>query len=168
MSPATILDLTRRASDAIRSEYEEILDRIRGAKVLYVDETSIKVQGKKYWIWAFTTPVETFIAIRKSRGMKVLMEVLTRRFKGIIVCDGWKPYTGFTNRIQRLLWRIFFENPGILPRRLRRLLHWIKHSGGSTANYSIQHNLLNQNLRTFLSTFLRSLFSVLAHGNSSR
>ena len=35
-------------------------------------------------------------------------------------------------------------------------------------NYSIQHNLLNQNLGTFLSTFLRSLFSVLAHGNSSR
>ena len=51
---------------------KEILDKIRGAKVLYVDETSIKVQGKKYWIWAFTTPVETFIAIRNSRGMKVL------------------------------------------------------------------------------------------------
>ena len=33
--------------------------------------------------------------------MKVLMEVLTRRFKGIIVCDGWKPYAWFANRIQR-------------------------------------------------------------------
>ena len=33
--------------------------------------------------------------------MKVLTEVLTRRFKGIIVCDGWKPYARFTNRIQR-------------------------------------------------------------------
>ena len=101
MSAATILDLTRRASDAVQSEYEEILDRVRGAEVLYVDETSIKVQGKKYWIWAFTTPEETFVVIRKSRGMKVLLEVLTRRFTGIIVCDGWKSYTGFTNRIQR-------------------------------------------------------------------
>jgi len=82
-------------------EYEEILDRIRGAKVLYVDETSIRVQGKKYWIWAFTTPTETFVVIRKSRGMKVLMEILTRRFTGIIVCDGWKPYAKFTNHIQR-------------------------------------------------------------------
>jgi transposase len=99
--PATILDLTRRASDAVRSEYEEILDSIRGAKVLYVDETSIRVQGKKYWIWAFTTPTETFVVIRKSRGMKVLIEILTRRFTGIIVCDGWKPYAKFTNRIQR-------------------------------------------------------------------
>jgi hypothetical protein len=33
--------------------------------------------------------------------MKVLLEVLTRRFKGTIVCDGWKSYSGFTNRIQR-------------------------------------------------------------------
>ena len=99
--PATILDLTRRASDAIQSEYEEILGRIRSAEVLYVDETSIRVQGTKYWIWVFTTPTETFVVVRKSRGMKVLMEVLTRRFKGLIVCDGWKPYAKFTNRIQR-------------------------------------------------------------------
>jgi len=33
--------------------------------------------------------------------MKVLMEVLTRKFEGIIVCDGWKPYAKFTKRLQR-------------------------------------------------------------------
>jgi hypothetical protein len=66
-----------------------------------VDETSIDVQGKMHWIWIFTTPSETFVVIRKSRGMKVLMEVLTRRFSGIIVCDGWKPYAKFTKRLQR-------------------------------------------------------------------
>jgi len=56
---------------------------------------------RKHWIWTFTTPFETFIVIRKSRGTKVLIEVLTRRFKGIIVCDGWKPYVRFTKRLQR-------------------------------------------------------------------
>jgi transposase len=101
VSPATILDLTRRAADAVQSQYDSILDRIRDAPILYVDETSIDVQGKKHWIWVFTTPSETFVAIRKSRGMKVLKEVLTRRFKGIIVCDGWKPYAKFTKHIQR-------------------------------------------------------------------
>lgn len=101
ISPGTILDLTRRAADAVRSQYEAILNRIRGAEILYVDETSIKVQGKLHWIWVFTTPFETFVVIRKSRGMKVLMEVLTRRFIGIIVCDGWRSYSKFTKRIQR-------------------------------------------------------------------
>jgi transposase len=33
--------------------------------------------------------------------MNVLNEVLTSRFKGIIVCDGWKPYAKFTKHIQR-------------------------------------------------------------------
>jgi transposase len=101
ISPATIFDLTRRAADAVRPEYNAILSKIRGAPILYVDETSIRVQGEKHWIWAFTTPSETFFVIRKSRGMKVLTEVLTRRFKGIIVCDGWKPYAKFTKRLQR-------------------------------------------------------------------
>lgn len=101
ISPATILDLTRRAADAVQSQYCAILNEIRDASILYVDETSIKVQGELHWIWTFTTPSKTFFVIRKSRGMKVLLEVLTRRFKGIIVCDGWKPYPKFTKRIQR-------------------------------------------------------------------
>ena len=101
ISPATILNLTHRAADAVQSEYDAILKKIRGAPILYVDETSIHVQGERHWIWTFSTSSESFFVIRKSRGMKVLTEVLTRRFKGIIVCDGWKPYARFTNRIQR-------------------------------------------------------------------
>jgi transposase len=101
LSPATIFDLTRRAGEAVRPEYDAILERIRGAPILYVDETGIHVQGEKHWIWTFTTPSETFFVIRKSRGTNVLIEVLTRKFKGIIVCDGWKPYTRFTKRLQR-------------------------------------------------------------------
>ena len=37
----------------------------------------------------------------EERDTLVLIEVLTRRFKGMIVCDGWKPYAKFTNPIQR-------------------------------------------------------------------
>jgi transposase len=46
ISPATIFDLTRRAADAVQSEYDAILNTIRGAPILYVDETSIRVQGE--------------------------------------------------------------------------------------------------------------------------
>ena len=113
ISPATIFDLTRRAADAIRSEYDAILSKIRSAQILYVDETSIHVQGERHWIWTFSTPSESFFVIRKSRGMKVLMEVLTRRFKGIIVCDGWKPYARFTKRIQRCWAHLLRESKDI-------------------------------------------------------
>jgi len=113
ISPATIFDLTRRAADAVRSEYDVILNKIRGSPILYVDETSIRVQGERHWIWTFSTTSESFFVIRKSRGTKVLMEVLTRRFKGIIVCDGWKPYARFTNRIQRCWAHLLRESKDI-------------------------------------------------------
>ena len=116
ISPATIFDLTRRAAEAVQSDYDAILNKIRNAPILYVDETGIHVQGEKHWIWTFTTPSETFFVIRKSRGTKVLIEVLTRRFRGIIVCDGWKPYARFTNRIQRCWAHLLRESKDLAER----------------------------------------------------
>jgi transposase len=116
ISPATILDLTRRAADAVQSQYDAILDRIREAPILYVDETSISVQGKLHWIWTFATPSETFFVIRKSRGMKVLSEVLAERFEGIIICDGWKSYPKFTKHLQRCWAHLLRESKDLAKR----------------------------------------------------
>jgi hypothetical protein len=41
----------------------------------------LKVDGSHCWIWAFTTKAETLFAVRRSRGKKVLKEVLGR-FQG--------------------------------------------------------------------------------------
>jgi hypothetical protein len=49
----------------------------------------------------FTTDTDTLTVIRKSRGKKVLSEILGPNFKGILVCDGWKSYSNYTSRIQR-------------------------------------------------------------------
>jgi len=101
VSAGTIFDFTNRVHKSLQSEYNLILQVVRCSKTVYSDETSIKVNGKRYWIWIFVTPSNTFVVIRKSRGKKVLKEVLTNKYKGTIVCDGWKPYTNFTSRIQR-------------------------------------------------------------------
>jgi transposase-like protein len=101
VTPSTVLEILRRTAVWLRPEYERILQRIRTADVVYTDETGLKVDGRQHWIWAFTTSNETLIAIRKSRGKKVLKEVLGKDFKGTIVCDGWKSYPSFTSRIQR-------------------------------------------------------------------
>ena len=101
VSIGAIFDFTRRVKEKLEPVYSIILNRIRRSKITYIDETSIKVNGIKYWTWIFVTESDTFMVIRKSRGMKVLMEILTRKYRGIIVCDGWKSYPNFTSRIQR-------------------------------------------------------------------
>jgi transposase len=101
MTPASALDITRRVSEYLRPEYEAILERVRHARIVNVDETSEKVDGKNHWLWVFTTETETFFAIRKSRGKKVLDEVLGKDFEGYLGCDGWRSYSNFTDRLQR-------------------------------------------------------------------
>jgi len=101
VAPATVLDVTRRVCDWLRPEYEAIMGRIRASDVVYVDETGVHVDGARHWIWVFTTRSETLYAVRRSRGKKVLREVLGGDFRGVVVCDGWRSYPNFTSRIQR-------------------------------------------------------------------
>ena len=49
VTPATVMDITRRVCDWLRPEYERILRRIRAADVVYVDETGAKVDGILHW-----------------------------------------------------------------------------------------------------------------------
>ena len=49
--------------------------RVGCARIVNVDETSEKVDGVNYWVWVFTTGADTFFAVSKSRGEKVLDEV---------------------------------------------------------------------------------------------
>ncbi len=128
VTPATALDITRRVCGWLRPEYERVLRRIRAADVVYVDETGAKVDGDLHWTWAFTTPSETLVAIRKSRGKLVLEEILGEDFDGVIVCDGWSSYPSFTKRIQRD-WAHLLREADWLAERveeampLRRALH---------------------------------------------
>jgi transposase len=101
VTPATVLDVTRRVAWWLLPEYHRILQRIRASPVVYVDETGARVDGRRYWIWVFTTETDTLIVVRKSRGKRVLKEVLGEGFTGVIVCDGWRSYPGFTDLIQR-------------------------------------------------------------------
>lgn len=99
--PATVFNITRRVSDWLRPEYEEIIDRIRRGPVVYTDETGEHVDGKKHWLWCFTTDLDTLAVIRGTRGKRVIEEVLGKDFRGTIVCDGWRSYPSFTSKIQR-------------------------------------------------------------------
>jgi len=101
MSQATALEITQRVSQTLRPNYFAIRKRIQQSGIVNIDETSIKVDGKKYWIWTFVTKSETFYVIRKSRGKKVLEEVLGEDFWGFVGCDGWGAYPVVTKRIQR-------------------------------------------------------------------
>jgi len=101
ITAASILDVTRRVSDWLRPEYEEVRRRVSGAGVVYSDWTGMKVDGRKYWTWDFVTNADALIAVRNSKGKKVLEENLGKNFPATVVCDGDKIFPNFTRNIQR-------------------------------------------------------------------
>lgn len=101
MTSATVFDITRRVTEQLTEKYKALIQRIRDSSYVFIDETGIKVQGKQYWIWTFTTNIATLYVIRKSRSKKVLKEILGSKYKGIIICDGLSAYDKYTDKIQR-------------------------------------------------------------------
>lgn len=99
ITAASLLDFNSRAAKSLKTAYAEILAAVKSSPFIYGDETSLKVSGKRWWIWIFVTETETFCIVAASRSKKVLSAL--EGFSGIMVCDGWDAYLAFTDRIQR-------------------------------------------------------------------
>ncbi|MFH1106899.1 MAG: IS66 family transposase [Candidatus Micrarchaeota archaeon] len=92
ITPASVNAIITRASQAAEGEYEQLKQKIRVARIVYVDETSFSVLGAKWWVWVFRSDTDLLIVIRHDRGNPVVKEVLGVAFSGIVVCDGWRAY----------------------------------------------------------------------------
>lgn len=92
ITAASVNTIIKRVADAAEDEYDELKQRIRAAKTVYVDETSFSVLGKPQWVWVFKTAEDILIVIRPSRGSNVLREILGENYAGNVVCDCWSSY----------------------------------------------------------------------------
>ena len=89
ISTKGIHDILLRVGSACKNDYEDKIQKIRSAKWRYIDETGIKINGENWWLWIFRTDTnETLVVIRKSRGKKVLEEILGKEPEGANSADG--------------------------------------------------------------------------------
>jgi transposase len=87
---------TGKVSDSLKPAYQQIVKRLPNESYLGIDETGHKDNGDKYWTWSFQTPDYSLFHIDKSRGSKVLFELLGKEYEGIIGCDFWGAYRKFS------------------------------------------------------------------------
>jgi hypothetical protein len=104
LTPASCSNILSRIGKVCQQEYEKLKENIRKSSVVYTDETSISVMGKRHWVWIFRTGSNALVVIRKSRGGQVLEEVLGENWKGIMVCDGWRAYGRLENATLQRCW----------------------------------------------------------------
>ncbi|MBW6481077.1 MAG: IS66 family transposase [Bacteroidales bacterium] len=71
-----IAGLTRKAEPI----YREIKSRVEQSSVVGGDETGIKINGKKAWLWTFQTQFLTFLVASMTRGYETISNVFQNGF----------------------------------------------------------------------------------------
>ena len=77
----------RRAKPCFDAEVGAILARLRRARVVCSDETSVRVDGRTCWNWVFQNSEVVIHVIRHSRGAGVVGEVMAGHRPAIWVSD---------------------------------------------------------------------------------
>ncbi len=104
LAPASVQAIIERAANAGEAEYAALKSKIKAAKLLYIDETSFRVMGKNWWVWAFRSDTDLLLVIRNSRGNNVLEEILGKNYAGTVVCDCWRAYDFLSNATIQRCW----------------------------------------------------------------
>jgi len=66
----------RRAKPGFDAQVAAILARLRKSRLVYSDETGVRVAGKSWWNWVFGNQEIVLHVIRLSRGKEVVEEIL--------------------------------------------------------------------------------------------
>src|SRR5262249_28652897 len=93
--PSGITHALHRAARQAAPTYDALREQVRGSPVVSPDETSWKVAGQLWWLWAFATATTVVYAIQPGRGFDEAAAVLGAEFAGVLVRDGWAPYRQF-------------------------------------------------------------------------
>lgn len=103
VSRGYLAKLIAKVSESLTAAYAELFSRLPGEAVLNIDETGHKEYREKFWTWCFRAQLYTLFRIDKSRGSKVLVEVLGKEFNGVLGCDYFGAYRKYMRQFDVLV-----------------------------------------------------------------
>ena len=98
ISPNAIWNARKALTRLFEGTYKEIMDRMADAPYIQMDESHIKINGKKGYAWLVTIQDATYVVVARSRGSAVLSLHLGRLLGIPVVTDGYSGYNVFPVR----------------------------------------------------------------------
>ena len=87
VSAGGIVKQVKRLARWLESKYQDLIRRMRASPHVHVDETGWRIDGRNFWLWAFTDPTFTLYHVDESRGGKVPLKLLGKAFGGTVIAD---------------------------------------------------------------------------------
>ena len=93
LSEGTIVNTQKVLDKKLTPIVEEIKERLIKAKVLHVDETGIRINGKLEWLHTCCSNKFVYYEVNAKRGKEAIDAIgILAYFVNILVHDHWKPY----------------------------------------------------------------------------
>jgi transposase len=93
VSEATVLKASEHLERCIAPSTAAMKERLRDAEVLHVDESGLRVAGKRHWLHVASTDGLTSYEVHSKRGQEAMDDAgILGAFNGTAVHDHWKPY----------------------------------------------------------------------------
>jgi transposase len=109
ISAAGLVKQLKRLARWLDGKYQELIQRMRASPHVHVDETGWRIDGRNFWLWAFTDPTFTLYHVDESRGGKVPLKLLGQAFGGTVVADFYSAYNQLAAPKQRCLVHLLRE-----------------------------------------------------------
>jgi len=91
ISQGSIDNIIERLSVKAQGFYQRIHQQIGQELVVGSDETGVKINGEKNWIWTWQNNSYTYITVSPSRGFKVIDATFPEGFPNTTLChDAWR------------------------------------------------------------------------------
>lgn len=109
ISPAGLVKQIQRLARWLDGKYQDLIARMRASPHVHVDETGWRIEGRNFWLWAFTDPTFVLYHVDESRGGKVPLKLLGKAFGGVVVADFYSAYNQLDAPKQRCLVHLLRE-----------------------------------------------------------
>ena len=93
-------DQLRRAGYPL---YEKLLKSLKNSPYINADETGWSLDGKNHWLWNFSNKNISITHIDKSRGGKVIEDILGKKYGGVLVSDFLAAYNRIESKKQKCI-----------------------------------------------------------------
>jgi len=91
LAPRVVNRQKSTAAQMYQGTYEGILRTIVKGRLIHADETQVSIEGKRAYVWVFTTLEEVIYYYTETREGDFLHELL-REFRGVLVSDFYAAY----------------------------------------------------------------------------
>ena len=96
ISEGTIYQAIETVYETLSFAENQIISELLNAEVIHVDETGMRVEGKRKWLHAVSTSGLTHYMWHEKRGSIATAEIgILPKYEGTMVHDFWKPYYNY-------------------------------------------------------------------------